>query len=207
MNGFDRNNENLNMIFNASYNRMKSYMYDHETVTLTADKSQRTKPDYKGEFTNKELEIALRDGLRELCDAYGWKVIPVYGGYQGVNDKPSNENSFMVINLTDDKDFRQIMNDFMKEFDSNFDIDFKQEAIMYSPALGKQDGNKRTFEGQGEWDYPSTGNAPDNLGNFRDKSKGIGRNDKGNVEGYFYTKPRRYKSHSFAFGDDYTNDR
>ena len=76
-----RNEKNIRAIFNASYNRMKSYMYDHETVTLTADKSQRNKPDYKGEFTNKELEVALRDGLRELCAAYGWKVIPVYGGF------------------------------------------------------------------------------------------------------------------------------
>ena len=217
----NRNAESLNAIFNASYNRMKSYMYDHETVTLTADKSQRNKPDYKGEhtygnpklevFTNVELEVALRDSLRELCDEHGWKVIPVYGGYQGVNDKsPDNEHSYMVINMTDEKNFRQTMNDFMREFDESFDIDFKQESIMYSPALGKEsedNGNaQRTFDEQGEWDYPSTGEDSVKLGKFRDKSKGISRDDKGYVEGYFYTKPRRYKSHSFAFGDDFTND-
>ena len=212
----NRNEQSLNIVFSnaepvysASYNRMKSYMYDHETVVLTADKSQRNQSDYNGEYTNEELEVALRDGLRELCAAYGWKLIGVYGGYQGAEDKSgeTNEHSYMVVNLTDDKDFRQIMNDFMKEFDAEFDVGFKQESIMYSPALGKQNDNKRTFEGQGEWDFPSTGDESFKLGNFRDKSKGVDRKDNGDVNGYFYTKPRRYKTHSFAFGDDYVKDR
>lgn len=215
MNHNIRNDRSIHELFqsdirpvkSASYNRMKSYMYDHETITLTADKSQRTGENYNG-ITNKEFEIILRNKLRELCSKHGWKVIPVYGGYQGSVDKSEiNENSYMIINMTDDKDFRQVMNNFMKEFDSNFDIEFKQESIMYSPALGKQNGDKRTFEGQGEWDYPSTNEDSFKLGNFRDKSKGVDRNDAGEPQGYFYTKPRRYKSHSFAFGDDYVSDR
>lgn len=221
-NGYDRNNTSLNSVFgkdrvySASYNRMKSYMYDHETVTLTADKSQRNDGNYNGEYTNKELENALRTGLQELCFERGWKVFPVYGGFQGAADKSkeNNENSYMVVNMNDDPDFRNVMNDFMREFDSNFSIPFKQESIMYSPALGTSQtdnaGNiHRSFDSQkqGEWDYPSTGAPSDKLGSFRDKAKGVARDNNGNVEGYFYTRPRRNKSHSFAFGDDYVKDR
>lgn len=221
-NGYDRNNTSLNSVFgkdrvySASYNRMKSYMYDHETVTLTADKSQRNEGNYNGEYTNKELENALRTGLQELCFERGWKVFPVYGGFQGAADKSkeNNENSYMVVNMNDDPDFRNVMNDFMREFDNNFSIPFKQESIMYSPALGTSQtdnvGNiHRSFDSQkqGEWDYPSTGAPSDKLGSFRDKAKGVARDNNGNVEGYFYTRPRRNKSHSFAFGDDYVKDR
>jgi hypothetical protein len=221
-NGYDRNNTSLNSVFgkdrvySASYNRMKSYMYDHETVTLTADKSQRNESNYNGEYTNKELENALRTGLQELCFERGWKVFPVYGGFQGAADKSkeNNENSYMVVNMNDDPDFRNVMNDFMREFDDNFSIPFKQESIMYSPALGTSEtddvGNvRRSFDSQkqGEWDYPSTGAPSDKLGSFRDKAKGVARDNNGNPEGYFYTRPRRNKSHSFAFGDDYVKDR
>jgi hypothetical protein len=221
-NGYDRNNTSLNSVFgkdrvySASYNRMKSYMYDHETVTLTADKSQRNESNYNGEYTNKELENALRTGLQELCFDRGWKVFPVYGGFQGAADKSkeNNENSYMIVNMNDDPDFRNVMNDFMREFDDNFSIPFKQESIMYSPALGTSEtdnvGNvRRSFDSQkqGEWDYPSTGAPSDKLGSFRDKAKGVARDNNGNPEGYFYTRPRRNKSHSFAFGDDYVKDR
>lgn len=221
MSGYNKNNNSLNKIFNpdreliksVSYNRMKSYMYDHETVVLTADKSQRKEPDYDGEYTNQEMEIALRDGLRELCDYYGWKVTSVYGGYQGPQDKSKedNEHSYMVINMTDDKDFRQVMNDFMREFDASFAIPFKQECIIYSPALkddSMRNGNNRhRFNGKAEFDYPSNPNAtPDTVGTFEDKAKSVSRDDNGNVNGYFYTKPRRRNSHSYAFGKDFVDD-
>ena len=206
-----RNEQSLNTVFSdrepvysASYNRMKSYMYEHETIVLTSDKDKRTSDQ------NYEIEQDFRNQLMNLCSDNGWKVIPVYGGYTGTDDRSSNEHSYMIINMNDSKDFRRKVNEFMRNFDKQFKRDFRQECIIYSPALkddSVKDGNNRhRFNGKAQFDYPNNRRAKsDNVGMFEDKAKSVYRDDD-KIGGYFYTTPRRRNSHSYAFGTEFVDD-
>ena len=110
----------------------------------------------------------------------------------------------MVVNVNDTPRFRSNMNNFMRDFDDMFDLEFRQESILYSPALGRnkvdEEGNNVHKFGNtmGKWDYPS-GGKPDAVGKFRDKSKSIARDNNGKKVGHYYTKTRRNNSPSFAF--------
>lgn len=198
-------------IKSASYNKMKEYMYTHDTITLSADKEVGSKSSdnstVRSKDDNKYWSSKLFTELRNLCNQYGWKVFPIYGGYTEYGAKSTSddsyfnkkfdtkngmakskiERSYMIVNLSDNPDFYNIVVDFMKNFDNEQDVNFKQEAIAYYPRIGEGQGKLRYLRDVGD----TKEGEEFEIGTFHDKVNP--------EEGGGFTSPRRSRGR-YAFG-------
>ena len=161
----------INTLYESSMNRIHEYVKNYECAIITAwrdelkDVTDNTfKPNHiyheKGKRGNKIVgepfsadnnkfntrekkfyNTQLKDTLRK----YGYGIIKVRGSYREYGKQEAQEESYFVVNLNDDPDFKKKM----------FEISeyYNQDSFMYSPK-GTDEGfligtNKAAWPGYG----------------------------------------------------------
>lgn len=145
MNKYQVTKSKVKQIYESSVNRLASWMENHDVATITAFRNvlsnirnkdltcfdvNETEIEEYHEFTLKEKRLWNRN-LHALLLSKGYGVTNIKGSYleKGM-DKSSDEESFFVVNLKDDPNFKENLIRFAEYFN--------QDSILYKEAGNNQ---------------------------------------------------------------------